>query len=80
MSVEVVERNANVILGRKLRELRAIKGLSIRDVSVKMGRLESNLSRIECGQTKIDLDVLEKLLNGVYGVTLAEFFIAFEMS
>ena len=80
MSVEVVERNANVILGRKLRELRVIKGLSIKEVSVQIGRLESNLSRIECGQTKIDLDVLEKLLNEVYGVTLAEFFIAFEMS
>ena len=78
MSVEVVERNANVILGRKLRELRVIKGLSVRDVSVKMGRIR--LTHIELGHTKINLDVLEKLLNGVYGVTLAEFFIAFEMA
>ena len=78
MSTEVVERNANVILGRKLRELRVIKGLSVRDVSVKMGLIR--LTHIELGHTKINLDVLEKLLNGVYGVTLEEFFIAFEMA
>lgn len=60
-------------IGRKLKELRQSRKLSIRKVSEASGFSVSFLSKLENGKSSITIKNLIKLLN-FYGVTLADIF------
>lgn len=48
-------------IGQRLRHIRQIKLLRLKDVAARIGYSESMLSKIECGKTKPSLDMMHKV-------------------
>ena len=65
--------NINVMIARRLRELRDAQQLSLDSLATKSGVSRSNISLIERGQSSASATVLDKLAAAL-GVTLASLF------
>jgi len=51
------------LLGRKIKELRIKKGYTQEQLSEKIGMVERNLSKIECGKNFVTADTLANLID-----------------
>jgi len=60
-------------VGEKLKHLREQKGYSLRDVSERTGIHFTYISKLEKGQHKANLEMIEKLCN-FYDVTISSLF------
>lgn len=65
------EADINVLVGKRIRELRTLKNLTPIALAVRCGMERSNLSRIEAGRTNPTLSTLNKIAKGLE-ITLHE--------
>lgn len=56
-----MDKNRNVFLGQKLKEIRKMRGLTQDLLSEKVGIDAKHLSRIECGKNSLSLSLLYKI-------------------
>ena len=56
-----MDKNRNVFLGQKLKEIRKMRGLTQDFLSEKVGIDAKHLSRIECGKNSLSLSLLYKI-------------------
>lgn len=53
------------LLGLKIKELRLKKGMTQEELSEKIGMVERNLSKIECGKNFVTADTLTNLIDAL---------------
>lgn len=61
------------IIGKRIREIRTDKGLSLTTLSLMVGVERSYLGKIEAGKINTSIDKLEKILAG-FDMTIFDFF------
>ncbi len=75
-----MDKITQAAVGKRLRELREANGLSGNEVATKLGKSgNSYISRIESGETSINIDNLKQICD-LYNVTLGEIFSVFNPS
>lgn len=50
-------------LGRRLRRIRKARGLTCRDLALRLGLAGTDIAQIEAGAYKVDLDTLVQILS-----------------
>ncbi len=61
------------LLGLKIKELRIKRGMTQEELSEKIGLVERNLSKIECGKSFVTADTLSNIIDAL-NVTAKELF------
>lgn len=61
------------LLGLKIKELRIKRGMTQEELSEKIGLVERNLSKIECGKSFLTADTLSNIIDAL-NITAKELF------
>lgn len=67
------EKALQIKVGKRIQELRELKGVSQQDLAAKCNFEKSNMSRLESGRVNPTLSTFEKIANAL-GVSLSELF------
>lgn len=62
-----------IAVGKRIQELRELKGISQQDLAAKCNFEKSNMSRLEAGRVNPSLSTLKKVVDALE-ISLAEFF------
>lgn len=65
--------NLNLLIGKRIKDLRIKQGLSQEELSVQVGLSRSYISRVESGISTLSIERLGLVINKL-GVTVEEFF------
>ena len=67
------EKALQIKVGKRIQELRELKGVSQQDLAAKCNFEKSNMSRLESGRVNPTLSTLEKIANALE-ISLSELF------
>lgn len=67
------EKALQIKVGKRIQELRELKGVSQQDLAAKCNFEKSNMSRLEAGRVNPTLSTLEKIANALE-ISLSELF------